>query len=79
VSSLDALFVRFVLGLLIILVLYGVGMTAVVLWGSEPLGLRMITGFSAMFTGILGLGSGYLLGRSGPDPKERADEPRAHV
>jgi hypothetical protein len=79
VKSLDTLFIRFVGGLLLVLMLYGIGMTIVVLWGSEPLGLRMITGFSAMFTGILGFGSGYLLGRSGPDPKERADQPRTRV
>lgn len=66
------------IGLLILLTLYGAGMTVVLLFGNEKIGLRMVYGFSSMFTGILGLGSGYLLGRSGPDPKDRAEQPLVH-
>jgi len=40
-------------------------MGAVLLWGDFSLGKSMLAGFSSMFAGILGLGSGYLLGRNG--------------
>jgi hypothetical protein len=55
------LFLRFVNILVVVLVLYGVGMTIAVLAGS-PYSSRLISGFGSMFIGILGLGSGYLLG-----------------
>lgn len=58
----DILFERFALGLFIILLLYGFGMGASVLFGDENLAARMLTGFATMFSGVLGLGSGYLLG-----------------
>lgn len=60
--SRDALFARFVAALFVILVLYGFGMGAAVLFGDETLAVRMLSAFSSMFAGILGLGSGYLLG-----------------
>jgi hypothetical protein len=61
-DSRNDLFVRFVTGLFFLLVLYGAGMGAAVLFGDEKLAARMITGFGSMFAGVLGLGSGYLLG-----------------
>lgn len=60
--SRDALFVRFMTGLFVLLVLYGAGMGVAVLWGDASLAARMLTGFGSMFAGVLGLGSGYLLG-----------------
>lgn len=45
------------------MLLYGCGMTLVILFGNANLGLRMISTFGSMFAGILGLGSGYILGR----------------
>jgi hypothetical protein len=50
--------------LILLLTLYGAGMIGVLFFASEVAGLKMLTGFASMFTGILGLGSGYLLGRS---------------
>lgn len=60
----DELFIRFVRGLLIIMALFGAGMTLVIIWGDQVIGLRMVNAFTSMFVGVLGLGSGYLLGRS---------------
>lgn len=61
-SETDLVFTRFFFGLLVLLALYGAAMTIVLLFGPESLGVRMLYGFSSMFTGIIGLGSGYLLG-----------------
>jgi hypothetical protein len=58
----DALFSRFVGGLFLIMVCYGVCMSGVLIFGSEAIATRMLATFSAMFAGVLGLGSGYLLG-----------------
>lgn len=46
-----------------IIALYGLGMIFVILFGDERLAARMLNGFAAMFSGLLGLGAGYLLGR----------------
>lgn len=60
----DQLFLRFVKGLFIIMVLYGAGMVIVIVTSAyESLSRSMIAGFASMFAGVLGLGSGYLLGR----------------
>jgi hypothetical protein len=47
-----------------IIILYGAGMFGVIIWGSESVANKMVVGFAAMFSGVLGLGSGYLLGKS---------------
>ena len=62
-GDLDYLFIRFAQGLFVLLILYGAGMGCVLLWGDQALGSKMLSGFSSMFAGVLGLGSGYLLGR----------------
>lgn len=62
-SDHDRLFYRFMLGVFILLLLYGAGMTAVVIFGEVVLASRMVSGFATMFAATLGLGSGYLLGR----------------
>lgn len=73
----DILFERFAFGLFIILLLYGFGMGAAVLFGDTNLAARMLTGFASMFAGVLGLGSGYLLGSrtngrtTGKKPQQR--------
>lgn len=61
----DRLFKLFLIGILAITVLYGVGMTAVILFGNDALGAKMVNVFAGMFAGVLGLGTGYLLGRNG--------------
>jgi hypothetical protein len=61
----DALFTQFFRALFVVLLLYGIGATAVVLFGDDGLARTMLTAFSSMFAGILGLGSGYLLGKNG--------------
>lgn len=61
-SARDYLFIRFVTALFVLLLLYGAGMFVVIALGHESVATRMISGFGTMFAGILGLGSGYLLG-----------------
>jgi len=63
-ERMDRLFKLFVIGIFTVLVLYGAGMTAVILWGDPLIASRMVSGFGTMFAGVLGLGSGYLLGRN---------------
>lgn len=60
----DQLFLQFVRGLFIIMTLFGAGMLIVVLFGDHNLGLRMLNIFASMFVGVLGLGSGYILGKA---------------
>lgn len=62
-TSSDRLFVYFMRLVLLIFLLYGLGMTAVILWGNAALGAKMLNVFAAMFSGVIGLGSGYLLGK----------------
>ena len=69
----DQLFIRFVRAMLIIMALFGIGMTCVILFGDEVIGLRMVNAFSSMFVGVLGLGSGYLLGRGDRKGKENGE------
>lgn len=59
----DEIFRYFVRGLFGIMFLYGIGMVIIILFGNETIGLRMVSTFASMFAGILGLGSGYILGR----------------
>ncbi len=70
----DDLFLRFVRGLFLIILVFGVGMLVVILFGDPNLGLKMLNVFSAMFVGTLGLGSGYILGRS--ERRSNGDEER---
>lgn len=62
-TSSDRLFVYFMRLVVLIFLLYGLGMTVVILWGNPALGGKMLNVFAAMFTGVIGLGSGYLLGK----------------
>jgi hypothetical protein len=62
VEGRDDLFRYFASALLVILLLFGAGMVVAVLFGNEPLAAKMVNVFSGMFSGVLGLGSGYLLG-----------------
>ena len=59
----DKLFSTFVIGIFVLMGLYGAGMTAVILWGHPAIAARMVGGFATMFAAVLGFGSGYLLGR----------------
>lgn len=60
--SRDALFARCIYLLVTVLILYGFGMVVAVLFGESSLASKMITGFSSMFAGILGLVVGYVVG-----------------
>ena len=64
-ESRDRLFAYFVGGIMGLMVLYGGGMVFVLVTVSETVGLRMVSGFASMFAGLLGLGTGYLLGQAG--------------
>lgn len=57
----DQLFTRFITLMAALLVLFGVGMGTAIIWGPPEVAARMVTAFSVMFSGVLGLGSGYLL------------------
>lgn len=60
--SKDRLFWRFTTGLFAVVAAFGLLMGVVLIWGNEALGLRMINVFAAMFSAVVGLGTGYLLG-----------------
>jgi hypothetical protein len=62
----DRLFLLFAGGLFVLVVLFGTATTVVILWGDAKIGLRMVSVFAAMFSALIGLGSGYLLGRPPP-------------
>lgn len=64
IAEQDRLFAYFIRVVVSILMLYGAGMTAVILFGPGDIAGKMVTGFGVMFTGVIGIGSGYLLGRS---------------
>jgi len=70
----DQIFLRFVRGLFLIMLLFGLGMFIVVLFGDPNLGLKMLNVFASMFVGVLGLASGYILGRSERNSKENGKE-----
>jgi hypothetical protein len=59
----DQVFRTFVVLLTSIILLYGAGMMIAVFVGPESLASKMLSSFAAMFSGLLGLGAGYLLGR----------------
>lgn len=61
--SRDQLFYRFTMMLFILMLLYGAGTVLVIIVGEHPLAVKMLSGFSTMFSGFIGLGAGYLLGR----------------
>jgi len=63
-TNLDKTFVTFAKGLFILLVLYGIGMILVVLAGPNELATKLISVWSGMFGAVVGLGSGYLIGRT---------------
>jgi len=66
----DQLFLQFVRWLFTLMILFGAGMLIVVLFGDANLGLKMLNVFASMFVGVLGLGSGYILGRKSQNGKE---------
>jgi hypothetical protein len=66
----DQLFVVFVRWMIIVLLLFGAGMTAVILFGDHALAYRMVNIFASMFSAVTGLGAGYLLGARGGSGKD---------
>jgi len=58
----NELFLVFIAGLFIIMLLFGIAMLCVILFDGHEIGLRMVNIFAGMFSGVLGLGTGYLLG-----------------
>ena len=69
----DDLFLKFVRGLFLVMILFGTGMLIVVLFGDHSLGLKMLNVFSSMFVGVLGLGSGYILGKQSSNDSGKGD------
>lgn len=70
----ERLFKFFVGWLFVILMLFGLCTTAVIIWGGDGLALRMVNVFAAMFSAIVGLGTGYLLGVRNVTPKGDTDD-----
>lgn len=66
----DKLFRDFVIGIFIILLLYGVAMVVLTLVEDDTIAIKLISGFGNMFGALLGLGTGYLLGRQNGGDKE---------
>jgi hypothetical protein len=60
------------------MLLYGLGMIVVILFGEYSIGSKMVGTFGSMFAGLLGLGSGYILGRQEGESKKNGKED-AHV
>lgn len=60
----DRLFRIFLYGVFTVLLLYGIGMTGVIFFGDNVLATKMLNLFAGMFGGVLGLGTGYLIGRN---------------
>jgi hypothetical protein len=60
----DRVFLQFAAGLFLLIGLYGITMTVVVVWGDHSLALKLINVWATMFGALVGLGSGYLIGRS---------------
>jgi hypothetical protein len=63
IADADLLFAYFIRTVIAILLLYGLGMMLCVLFGDEKLAAKLLNGFTGMFAGVIGLGSGYLLGK----------------
>ena len=62
------LFLKVLAALVLIAVLYGIATTIIVLSIDDPsdtIVSRTITGFGAIFSGLVGFCGGYLAGRSG--------------
>jgi hypothetical protein len=63
----DKMFMFFLMLLVVVIAPFGTGVMVLAIWGDAGLASKGITVFASMFTGLLGLGTGYLLGR--PSPK----------
>lgn len=74
----DKIFVVFSVALFATMLLFGLGATIVVLYGDHSLALRMLNIFAAMFTGLLGFGSGYILGNAAGGSRENGNGSRAY-
>jgi len=62
----DRIFLWFIAGLFLIMLLYGGGMMVIIFSdGNHTIATSMITGFSSMFSGMIGIGAGYLFGAKG--------------
>lgn len=72
--SRDKLFWRFTGALFVVVALFGLTMSAVLIWGDQALGLRMINVFAGMFSAVVGLGTGYLLGAGGDDDGNNSNQ-----
>lgn len=62
-GSKDTLFKYFITGLFIIITIYMIGMLVALFFVDEALAAKLINGFVGVFGTLIGLGSGYLLGR----------------
>jgi hypothetical protein len=59
------LFLWFMIGLFSILTLFGAGIAVeLIVLGDSALASKMLNVFASMFSAVVGLGSGYLLGSS---------------
>lgn len=68
--SRDEIFLRFMVAMAAILMLFGIAMVATIFVSSDSLVGKMVAAFASMFSGLLGLGAGYMLGTSNPPGSE---------
>lgn len=72
--SRDRLFLYVVLAFMIVLLLYGGGTVYIIVADDSPgLSGKMLSAFSAMFSGTLGLCAGYLLGKRDDDKGDKSE------
>lgn len=73
----DRLFTRVVYLLTAIVVLYGAGIVAVLLFvqPDESVVLRFISSMGTIFSGLLGMCTGYLMGTTRAEKNENGDGP----
>lgn len=92
--SRDRLFLGFVAALGAIMAIFGLAMLVLIFFGNDDaLVLRMVNVFASMFSSVVGLGTGYLLGKSAeggssnggngngvskPEKKEEPPKPPPH-
>jgi hypothetical protein len=71
----DDLFLRFVAGVFGIMAIFLLSLAAALFGGADDaIVLRMLSGFASMFAGLIGLGSGYLLGSRRDNGVGRAND-----
>jgi hypothetical protein len=75
----DDIFIQFCIGLFIVIVLFGLGMFGVYVFVDSAAGGKMLAVFASMFSSVVGLGSGYMLGRQSANGGSYASADDGHT